>query len=292
MSSILFIFLALFSKTVVLKLEHASPGEPVKTWIAESHPQSFWFNREVGPKKLCKKLCFFSFSRDTDGAHLKPILWEPLLRGKKKNQNSFTQTSRIQLMAYLFTVSFSHPKWHSSTSKFWTIRTLDLMVNAASLTHQPWVELPVIKHLSQSLRSGKFSSSANFLVSPFPTTVETCFLLWELRHYSSRPFMAKIKLLSADQSWVLPTMYNAKQSAASVLLPAFSTPSWALLISSLGWRHGEPSACRLQTAPRESPATSCSWCPASACCTASTWPGPPAQHYFYLSLTGSLDYSL
>lgn len=196
-------------------------------------------------------------------------------RKKKKNQNLFTQTSRIQLMAYLFTVSFSHPKWHSSTSKFWTIRTLDLMVNATSLTHQPWVELPVIKHLSQSLRSVKFSSSANFLVSPFPTTVETCFLLWELQHYSSRPFLAKIKLLSADQSWVLPTMYNVKRSAASVLLPAFSTPSWALLISSLGWCHGEPSACRLL--PEK-----VLWLhAASACCTTSTWPGPPAQHSFH-----------
>ena len=195
-------------------------------------------------------------------------------------------------MAYLFMVSFSHPKWHLSTSKFLTIRTLDLMVNATSLTHQPWTELPIIKHLSQSLRSVKFSSSVNFLVSLFPTTVETCFLPWELWHYSSRPFLAKIKLLSADQSWVLPTMYNAKRSAASVLLPAFWTPSWALPISSHGWLHGKPSTCRLQTAPRESPGTSCSWCPAWACCTASTWPGPPAQHSFYLPLIGSLDYSL
>lgn len=287
MSSTLFIFLALFSKTVVLKLEHASsPGELVKTWVAESHPQSFWFNREVGPKKLC----FFSFSCDTDGAHLKPILWEPLLRGKKKNQNLFTQTTRIQLMAYLFTVSFSHPKWHSSTSKFWTIRTLDLMVNATSLTHQPWVELPVIKHLSQSLRSVKFSSSANFLVSPFPTTVETCFLLWELQHYSSRPFLAKIKLLSADQSWVLPTMYNVKRSAASVLLPAFSTPSWALLISSLGWCHGEPSACRLL--PEK-----VLWLHAAGALLQPAVPPQlgqvrPLSTPFTLSLTGSLDYSL
>ena len=63
------------SRPMVLKLDHASesPGGPVKTHIAEPHPQSFWFSSSRVGLRICISMEFPG--DDADDAGPRTTLW-------------------------------------------------------------------------------------------------------------------------------------------------------------------------------------------------------------------------
>lgn len=75
------------------------PGGLVKTRIGETLSQSSWFSRRVRPKKFCQKQVVLVLPT-----------WNLCFENHcfKKKKIAFTKTTGIQLLAYLFTVSFSN----------------------------------------------------------------------------------------------------------------------------------------------------------------------------------------
>lgn len=88
--------------------------------------------------------------------------------------------------------------WPTS-SLFHSLIQNDIFWSLTSMPPRPCVELPNIKHCSPLppiTGKGQNQLFCTFSCASFPTTFETCSLLWDLQQNSSYPFFAKIKLFS------------------------------------------------------------------------------------------------
>lgn len=106
-------------------------------------------------------------------------IWNPYFENhcfKKKIPS--TKITWIQFLAY--------------SSLFHSLIQNDIFWSLTSMPPRPRVELPSIKHCSQSLASAKFSSSAHFPVSPSPQLLKLalCFGIYNKTHPS--PFLLRL----------------------------------------------------------------------------------------------------